>query len=176
MGGRTQSRKITQLGSEEQARGAGLLFAQQVLSAHLKPSWCLSYLKFPIAFHLLKHSFSYQILKRRPPFPRCSSRCLSSHSLVIFFAAILVRWCGRGSQTRQPFRMSVILILPIRRLRWLWIWSRICCALFKESLVMDGSPAPRWHLERGLESPGKVLHHTWGLSRLECSCRIRNQV
>ena len=32
---------------------------------------------------------------------------------------------------------------------------------------MDACLAPRWHLERNLEMPGKALHHTQVLSRME---------
>ena len=46
----------------------------------------------------------------------------------------------------------------------------------KGEAKMNACPAPRWHLERSLGVPGKVLHHMWVLSRLERYCRrIRNQ-
>lgn len=42
---------------------------------------------------------------------------------------------------------------------------------------MDDCPDPRWHFGRILKVSGKVLHHMWVLSRLECFYyRIRNQV
>lgn len=79
-------------------------------------------------------------MRRQPQFLLCNSHGTSLHGLVIFLLlAVLVGWCEWGSWKGQqvwalPFRVSFILMLPIRGPRWLWICSKVFCALLKEGM------------------------------------------